>query len=151
MTIKASSRYDFLINSLTNLAQKAFMDEKKYKKRMDSLKIINIILSFSVTVLLGLKLGWFSNMALVLSAALTAFNTWEGYANYKELWIRKTELRIKLTQLMGDLMMHLTKPENHEDMEKYKEFYRRYEELTEYHSKDVIAIYQRENESHINS
>jgi hypothetical protein len=59
-------------------------------------KMAAVVLSALITVCLGIKGvnspydSFLVNTALVLSAALTAVASWEGFANYRELWIQFT-------------------------------------------------------------
>jgi len=143
LALDPGKRYDFLIKVLHEYVTNLLKEENKLKWKLNFIRVLTIVLSLLVTVLLGLKMGWMANVALVASALLTAVNTWDGYANYKDLWIKHIETRRKTMQLIGELMLHLTEEANHADMESYKEFYTKFQELNDLHLQEAMVIYQK--------
>ncbi len=72
------------------------------------LKMLTVLLSASITVLLGLKVGdsvnaIFSNVALVFGATISLANAFEAFYDHRSLWIRRTVTLVRLYDLKRDL------------------------------------------------
>jgi hypothetical protein len=72
-------------------------------------KFVTAICSGAITILLGIHSAddaakiILKDMALVLSASLTIFSTWDTFFNHRELWIKYTETSNELKQLRSDI------------------------------------------------
>ena len=80
-----------------------------YGSRALGLRLVVIVFSATITVLLGIK-GiakendfWLADVALILSAAVTALGSWEGLVGYRELWIQFSVTRNRLRSLQFQL------------------------------------------------
>ena len=80
-------------------------------------KILTTVFSALTTILLGLQ-GfdtevnvYFKNIAFVLSAFVTLFNTWDAFFNHRAIWIAYTETSRRL-QIIKDELEYRTSGEN---------------------------------------
>ncbi|EJQ32382.1 hypothetical protein IEC_05394 [Bacillus toyonensis] len=83
----------------------------KNKKKAFSLKVISIIMSSSITILLGLKSinnnNILSDIALGLAAAVTVFNGIEGFYNHRGLWAKDVTTLNSLRALKLDIEYYM--------------------------------------------
>jgi hypothetical protein len=107
--------------------QSTFLEEKiqEYIILFDKKRQLNKFLSFgikltgalmaaSITVLLGITFkekpeNLFKNIALILGALITVFNTWDAFFNHKSLWVRFTIAMSKLYALKNSISYLKTK------------------------------------------
>lgn len=80
-------------------------------------KILTTVFSALTTILLGLQgFGpevnvYFKNIAFVLSAFVTLFNTWDAFFNHRAIWIAYTETSRRL-QIIKDELEYQASGEN---------------------------------------
>jgi len=107
--MKAVEQLNWLQDEIDKLVEGYKSDSKLYKKQAFRLKIISVFLAAIITVLLGLKLhdtNWaasFSNVALVLSAAITVLSAYEAFFDPRALWVRETVTFARLKDIQRDL------------------------------------------------
>jgi len=107
--MKAKERLDCLQCEVERLVARFQADCTRYKRQALRLKIVSVILATVVTVLLGLKLHdanlitSFSNVALILSAAITVLGAYEAFFDPRALWVRETVTFARLKDLQRDL------------------------------------------------
>ncbi|AIQ45636.1 hypothetical protein R70723_06815 [Paenibacillus sp. FSL R7-0273] len=101
------------------------------------LKITTIVLSALITIILGLTfnseaelngvpvVNLVKNIAVILSALLTAVNTWDAFANYQIRSTQEFSIIQKLSLLYKDISLHLIQKENCKitDFESFKSRY----------------------------
>ena len=81
----------------------------RFKREAFQLRIVSVILAALITVLLGLKFrndaltAWFSNIALVLGAAISVLSAYEAFFDPRALWVRETVTFARLKDLQRDV------------------------------------------------
>lgn len=115
---------------------------EKLLKRAWRFKIASIAISFFITIILGITLnteenlfginaGMFvKNTAVILSALLTAINTWDAFGNFQSRSSQETAMINKLNMLLRDIHLYIEKNDNCL-FEKYNEFKQRYSSIQE--------------------
>ncbi|MEC0168639.1 SLATT domain-containing protein [Paenibacillus graminis] len=105
-------------------------------------KLASIAISFFITIILGITLnteenlfginaGMFvKNTAVILSALLTAINTWDAFGNFQTRSSQETAMINKLNMLLRDICLYIEKNDNCSS-EKYNEFKQRYNSIQE--------------------
>src|SRR5690242_8559067 len=91
-----SNPHDYLKEELHWHAKHFDAEASKNYKGLFWLRLAVIALSALTTIAVGLSTeGWkpadqhtIKNVALILSAAVTAFAAWETFWNYRALWVR---------------------------------------------------------------
>ena len=85
-------------------------DKKRHRNKYLSfgLKLSGAIMAAAITILLGVTFkdkpeNAYKNIALILGALITVFNTWEAFFNHKALWVRFTIAMNKLYSLKDNL------------------------------------------------
>jgi len=107
--MKAVDQLNWLQEEIDKLVEGYKSDAKLYKKQAFRLRIISVLLAAIITVLLGLKLQntivaeGFSNVALVLSAAITVLSAYEAFFDPRALWVRETVTFARLKDIQRDL------------------------------------------------
>ena len=107
--MKPAERLDWLQKEVEDLVHRYQRDSSIYKKQALRLRITSVFLAAIITVLLGLKLKnaslaeALSNVALVLSAAITVLSAYEAFNDPRALWVRETVTFARLKDLQRDL------------------------------------------------
>jgi hypothetical protein len=107
--MKAIDRLTWLQTEIDNLVERYHDECARYKREAFQLRIVSVILAAMITVLLGLKLtniavvAWFSNMALVLGAAISVLSAYEAFFDPRALWVRETVTFARLKDLQRDV------------------------------------------------
>jgi hypothetical protein len=109
MTMKATERLSWLQKEVDDLVSRYQRESVHHKKRAFALRMISVSLAAIISVLLGLKLqsgplaNDLSNIALVLSAAITVLSAYEAFFDPRALWVRETVTFARLKDLQRDL------------------------------------------------
>ena len=83
--MKPAERLEWLQTEIDNIVKRYKTESTHYKKSAFRLKIVSVFLAAIITVLLGFKLqstsltAAISNIALVLSAAITVLSAYEAF------------------------------------------------------------------------
>jgi hypothetical protein len=108
--MKSTERLECLRKDFDDLVNRYQPEAHQYKNQAFRLRIMSVVLASIVTVLLGLKLDGnillttiFSNIALVLSAAITVLSAYEAFFDPRALWVRETVTFARLKDLQRDL------------------------------------------------
>jgi len=107
--MNAVERLTWLQKEVDTLVSRYQREAAIYKQQAFRLRIISVFLAAIITVLLGLKLqnvelaNGFSNVALVLSAAITVLSAYEAFFDPRSLWVRETVTFARLKDLQRDL------------------------------------------------
>ncbi|HUP60807.1 MAG TPA: DUF4231 domain-containing protein [Thermoanaerobaculia bacterium] len=107
--MKSAERLEWLQREIDTLVTRYQSESARFKKEAFRLKIVSGFLAAIVTVLLGLKmqspelLGWFSNVALILSASISVLSAYEAFFDPRALWVRETVTFARLKDLQRDL------------------------------------------------
>jgi hypothetical protein len=107
--MNAGERLKCLRKEVDDLVARYQKESIRYKAEAFRLKIVSVLLAAIVTVLLGLKLqdpamaSRFSNIALVLSAAISVLSAYEAFFDPRALWVRETVTFARLKDLQRDL------------------------------------------------
>ena len=116
----------------------------------DVLKFIAILCSTIITIVLGLKIsglwtGLGPNIALILSAILTALNTWDAFAKYET---RATQERANINKLEILFKRIILYQSGNEDLklEQYKTFEREYHLIQEEYMEQRETINKNQSE-----
>jgi hypothetical protein len=91
----ADAKLDYLDKEVKELIEDTDRHRRKEKRIAFWLRIAIVAFSGAITVLLGLQVAeqisrWFSNVALVLGAAITVLSAVDAFYNYRALWIHRT-------------------------------------------------------------
>ena len=103
-------RLIWLQKEIDNLVGRYQIEARYYKKVAFRLKILSVLLSAIITIFLGLKLQYttvanlLSNIALVLSAAITVLSAYEAFFDPRALWVRETITFARLKDLQRDIL-----------------------------------------------
>ncbi len=107
--MKENKQLKWLQDEIETLVRRYRLESSLYKRKAFRLKIVSVFLAAIITVLLGLKLGEssltevFSNIALILSAAITVLSAYEAFFDPRALWVRETVTFVRLKDLQRDL------------------------------------------------
>jgi hypothetical protein len=107
--MSAEKKLEWLTAEVDRLVTRYQGEASRHKKVAFRLRILTVFLSAIVTVLLGLKLGnaeavaYFSNVALVFSAAISVLSAYEAFFDPRALWVRETVTFARLKDLQRDL------------------------------------------------
>jgi len=107
--LKAVERLSWLQTEIDGLVSRYQNEARDYKKQAFRLRIVSVCLAAVVTVLLGIKLqdvamtAAFSNVALILSAAITVLSAYEAFFDPRALWVRETVTFARLKDLQRDI------------------------------------------------
>jgi Protein of unknown function (DUF4231) len=102
-------RLECLKRDIENLVTRYQAEAHQYKNQAFRLRIVSVVLASIITMLLGLKLDngsmtiAFSNIALVLSSAITVLSAYEAFFDPRSLWVRETVTFARLKDLQRDL------------------------------------------------
>lgn len=100
-------------------------------------KLASIAISLFITIILGITLNTEENLfginagmlvkntAVVLSAFLTAINTWDAFGNFQTRSSQETAMLNKLNMLLRDICLYIVNNDNC-SYEKYNEYKQRY-------------------------
>lgn len=88
----------------------SLFDKKRQRNKFLSLgiKLTSAGLAAAITILLGLSISTqgkavTANIALILGATITVFNTWDAFFNHKALWVRFTVATQSLRRIEEEL------------------------------------------------
>lgn len=106
----------------------------RFRTRASIIKIGTIVLSGTVTILLGLQIAGvedrFRMIAFVLGAIVTMLAALEPFFNFRSLWVEHEEAVYHLYRLQDDLNFYLTGKQPAElSLEKLDEFNKRYGQI----------------------
>lgn len=107
--MKVIERLNWLQKEVDDLVGRYHRESARYKKQAFRLRIVSVCLAAIITVFLGLKLRntvlveQFSNVALILSAAITVLSAYEAFFDPRALWVRETVTFARLKDLQRDL------------------------------------------------
>lgn len=107
--MKAIERLNWLQTEVDDLVKRYQRESAQHKKTAFRLRIMSVLLAAAITVLLGLKLQntplaeYFSNVALILGAAITVLSAYEAFFDPRALWVRETVTFARLKDLQRDL------------------------------------------------
>lgn len=115
---------------------------EKHRRRASCFKFASIAISLFITIFLGITLNTeedlfginagmlVKNIAVALSALLTAINTWDAFGNFQTRSSQETAMLNKLNMLLRDICLYTDKNDNCL-YEKYAEFKQRYDAIQE--------------------
>ncbi|OMC63970.1 hypothetical protein BK125_30650 [Paenibacillus odorifer] len=130
----------------------------KLRNRTWQFRLASILISLLITITLGLTLNTdeiflginigiaVKNIAVILSAVLTAINTWEAFRNYQTRYSQESSMINKLNILSRDIMLYLDS-NNNCMYEEYTEFKRRYDAIQEEYIQERTSSSKDEGES----
>ena len=128
--MKPAERLEWLQTEIDNIVKRYKTESTHYKKSAFRLKIVSVFLAAIITVLLGLKLqstsltAAISNIALVLSAAITVLSAYEAFFDPRALWVRETITFARLKDLQRDILFWRSGKDaediNLEELERFK-------------------------------
>lgn len=105
-----AKRRDWLQNEVDELVKRYKGESGRFKKEAIVLRVVRVLFAAIITVLLGVKLtpgsDWtnrFSNIALLLGAAITVLGAYEAFFDPRALWVRETVTFARLKDLQRDL------------------------------------------------
>lgn len=107
--MKSYERLECLKMDIEKLVTRYQSEAHQYKNQAFRLRIVSVVLASIITILLGLKLGndsmttVFSNVALILSSAITVLSAYEAFFDPRALWVRETVTFARLKDLERDL------------------------------------------------
>jgi hypothetical protein len=106
----------------------------RFRSRASIIKIGTIVLSGTVTILLGLQIAGledrFRMVAFVLGAIVTMLAALEPFFNFRSLWVEHEETVYRLYRLQDDLNFYLTGKQPTElSLEKLEGFNQRYGQI----------------------
>ena len=117
----------------------------KVKKQKSKTRLINgltILLGALITLTIGLNFKGYENaqqnIALALSALLTAINGWSAVFDYRKLWIRQKSTLLDLYQLRNQLSFSIASKDT--SNETISEVFQRYQEIWERDSNEWRSI-----------
>lgn len=125
------------------------------KGRVRKVKLATIGISFLITVILGITINtealifginaglFVKNAAVLLSALLTAVNTWEAFGNYQTRSTQESAMLNKLNMLFKDILL---KKENC-SYEEYLVFKARYDSIHEEYIQERTSSDKEESET----
>ncbi|AWC95760.1 MULTISPECIES: SLATT domain-containing protein [Morganella] len=97
----------FLLSEVENGIEILKSKVNLLKKKTKIINMLTLLLGGLITITLGLTLDAYQelqrNLALCLSAILTAVNGWSIIFDYKKLWIRQKSTLLNLYQLKNDI------------------------------------------------
>lgn len=99
----------YLDEQIKTLIRRFKGDRERHKRLAVLLKAVTVSLAGAVTILLGWKMAadatsqLFSNIALILGAAITVLSAYEAFFDPRVLWVRETVVFARLTDLERDL------------------------------------------------
>lgn len=107
------TKYEFLELELAKLINNYHRDRNRHKKEAVNLKILTVVLSASITILLGLTgletfQNWFKNLALIFGALITVLSAYEAFFYPRILWIQETKVFSRLRDLQRQLLYYKT-------------------------------------------
>jgi hypothetical protein len=111
--MNAEDKLKYIEEDLERLVVDFERKRNRDKGKAFGLKMLTVLLSASITVLLGLKLSEsinaiFSNVALVLGAAISVANAIEAFYDHRSLWIRRTVTLVRLYDLRRDIKFYVS-------------------------------------------
>lgn len=107
---------DGLTNYITGEITRALAQygerRRRDKRKAILLQVATVTLSASITVLLGISVGHFTetilrNTALGLGAAITVLAAYDAFYNHRGLWIQRSITLENITELKRDLGLEL--------------------------------------------
>ena len=107
--MNSAERLECLKQDIEKLVNRYQAEAHQYKSQAFRLRIVSVVLASIITILLGLKLSnssvinIFSNVALVLSSAITVLSAYEAFFDPRALWVRETVTFARLKDLQRDL------------------------------------------------
>jgi hypothetical protein len=107
--MKSVERLTWLQAEVDDLVKRYQKESAQHKKEAVRLRIMSVLLAALITVLLGLKLQNtaltedLSNVALILSAAITVLSAYEAFFDPRARWVRETVTFARLKDLQRDL------------------------------------------------
>jgi len=109
--MKPDDKLEYLLTEIDRLVKRYRYESAKFKKVAFRLKIISVLLAAIITILLGMKIGnnddvqnTFSNIALILGAAITVLSAYEAFFDPRALWLRETVTFARLKDLQRDIL-----------------------------------------------
>jgi hypothetical protein len=101
---EAQKKLDFLLFKIQSSIETHARKRVANKQKAFRFKMIATALSGAITVLAGISIsGTYTIIAniiiLFLGALITFFTTWDTFYNHKELWVKYTDMVIKLSNL----------------------------------------------------
>ena len=123
-------RLNWLEEEIDKIVERYKADAGRHKKVAFRLRILSVLLSAIITIFLGLKLenvsvsNVLSNIALILSAAITVVGAYEAFFDPRALWVRETITFARLKDLQRDFRFYSSGLEDGtikiEDLDKFK-------------------------------
>lgn len=131
MPSEAEEKLQYLIKLIEIDMEGGYYSGGILKEKARKTKLTIVIVSALVTMALGLNLGdTGKNAAIILSAILTAVNTWDAFCNYHQRSIQEVTNVNKLSLLHKEILLYL-KGNNNCEIEKYEEYKRKYDNIHE--------------------
>ncbi|MEK5165962.1 hypothetical protein NYE69_26950 [Paenibacillus sp. FSL R5-0527] len=128
------------------------------KKKTWRFKLASIFISFLITITLGLTLNTeetiiginvgllVKNLAVILSALLTAVNTWEAFGNYQTRSGQEAAMLNKLNMLYKDILLYTDRNETC-SYDTYVDFKGRYDAIQEEYIQDRASSEKEKSDS----
>jgi hypothetical protein len=107
--MKPNDKLAFLLAEIDKLVNRYKVESLRYKKNAFRLRIVSVLLAALITILLGLKFKdvefshIFTNISLVLGAAITVISAYEAFFDPRALWVRETVTFVRLKDLKRDI------------------------------------------------
>lgn len=116
------------------------------KRKSFFMKLFIIIFSALVTITLGLQLGDIGkNVAVVLSAIVTALNTWDAFTTYHQRSIQEFTVSNKLGVLLRDIYLYLEGRSTYA-IDDYEIFKKRYDTIYDEYVQQRIENHESNND-----
>jgi hypothetical protein len=102
--MSVEDRVGFLRAELDHQQQRFSSRRRRDKRKAFALQMATVVLSATITVLLGLRVGsglqrTLANLALVLGALTTVLSAMEAFFNHRGLWVARTATLRRLEEL----------------------------------------------------
>jgi uncharacterized protein DUF4231 len=107
--VSPTEQRQYLEHQLDQLIQRFKSDRDRHRRSGLLLRVLTVSLAGLVTILLGWKApsgettSILTNVALVLSVAITVVTAYEAFFDPSTLWVRETMVLSRLTDLRRDL------------------------------------------------
>jgi hypothetical protein len=140
MSNEANEKIRLLLELIKTDSAAALESGQSLKKKTKRMKILLITLSALITAILGLGFGdTGKNIAIVLSAMLTGFSTWDSFANYEKRLFQETTSINEFTMLCKEIDLYLVGNDSLK-LEKFEEFKSRYNNIHEDYFKERKSL-----------
>jgi hypothetical protein len=140
MSATIEEKFDYLAELVISAAERYNPLAMEKKNEVNFIKAIQIILTTSTTILLGLKLGGIAtSVAFVFSTLATAFTVWYNIENNSKLYSSMYKYSTCLISLAREIQFY-RQCTNPMEEEKFEEYSRRFFNIKEEFEKESISL-----------